>query len=746
MKIRLVMTLVLALALLGLLTVLNRAPAQAQAAGPCDRYVMGNGGSDVGDCSSMASPCRTVQYAINHAVDDDTICVASHVLAGTTVYHEHLTITRTLTLSGAWEGMCVDPSNWTCSMWAVPCAPDKVVLNGFNQGRVITIRGNIAPKIDCFTITEGNAAGWGGDPGGTVENDAGGGIYSKDAAPIIVNNVITANYGCDLCPASYGRGGGIYLINTSGTTIISGNVIANNVADNSTWGQGGGIMLRNSFFAQVQNNEITGNRAGLSAGYGGGMAVINSNPHIMDNVISGNVAGQAVSGLGGGIFIWHVPQTALYAVIEQPVTITLVTRATGNRIFNNIALASTATPDFSGQGGGVYSNNAAVYFYNNTVFLNNAALVGLGEGGGLYLRDAMAATSVVSNTFINNHASWEDEGNGGGLYLVGGSPSVRQNRIEENYASANDGYGQGGGILVNGGAPLLTGNRIVGNYGSVSGGSMGAGLVLSGTTALVQDNWILRNRGSSGVAAAVSGAGVNVFSGAPRLVHNQIISNTSGTVFFATGGGVYVNQSAATLDRNTIVENVASGSMSGRGGGVRIAQNDVFTFTNNIVARNQSSHEASGLSVLHGLTGLARGHIAHNTITENRFGDGVGVWLGANVQVTLTNNIIINQSVGISNTTPASTNAVARYTLFESNGTDYGSGVTSSHEIPGPAALTADFRLLGTSNAINAGMLMPWIVRDIDGDLRPMGAAPDVGADEYVRARLFLPLVLRQYP
>lgn len=741
MKTRLAMATGLALALLWLLATLNSHGTQA--AGPCDRYVMGNGGSDVGDCSDMTSPCRTVQYAINHAVDNNVICVASHTLAGTTTYNEHLTITRTLTLSGAWEGMCVDPSDWTCSMWAVPCAPEKVVLNGFHQGRVITIRGAITPTVDCFTITDGNAAGWGGDPGGTVENDAGGGIYSKDAAPIIVNNVITGNYGCDNCPTAYGRGGGVYLLNAPATAVISGNVIANNVADNTTWGQGGGMMLRDSF-AGVRNNAITGNRAGLSAGYGGGIAVINGAPHLVDNVISGNVAGQAVSGLGGGIFIWSLPEPALNGAQKTPATATLSILVEGNRIFNNNALTGSPSPGFAGRGGGVFcdSGDTPLYFYNNTVFLNNATLVGQGEGGGLYLRDADAATSVVSNTFTLNHASWEDDGYGGGLYLTGGNPTVAQNQVDTNYGSANDGWGKGGGIMVNAGAPILTGNVITGNIGSISGDVYGAGVALSGTLAVLQDNWITGNRGSYGASAVVAGAGVHVYLGAPRLIHNQILNNTTGSGALGFGGGVYIGESAATLDRNTVIANVSSGSVSGRGGGVRFAINDVFTFTNNIVARNQSSHEASGLSVLQGLTGPAQGHIAHNTIVENRFGDGVGVWLGVNVNVTLTNNIILNQSVGISNTTPASSIVLARYTLFESNGVNYGSGVTSSNEIVGPAALTANYRLHSSSTAINAGTLLGWVTRDIDGDPRPMGPAPDVGADEYVRARLYLPLVL----
>jgi len=39
------------------------------------RYVASSG-NDTGDCSSAASPCRTIQYAVNEASSGDTILVA----------------------------------------------------------------------------------------------------------------------------------------------------------------------------------------------------------------------------------------------------------------------------------------------------------------------------------------------------------------------------------------------------------------------------------------------------------------------------------------------------------------------------------------------------------------------------------------------------------------------------------------------------------------------------------------------
>lgn len=186
-------TLVLALGFL-LTFQLGLHTTQAATAVTCDRFVLGVDSSDIAnDCSDEAHPCRTVQHAIDQAIAGDRICVAKHTLAGPLVYPERLVITKSVTLDGAWEAMCVDPRNLTCSFWSIPCDSTNVTLNGAGVGRVISIT-NASPTIHCFTITGGNAGGAAGDP------NHGGGIAARNAAPIIVSNVITGNYAARRCP------------------------------------------------------------------------------------------------------------------------------------------------------------------------------------------------------------------------------------------------------------------------------------------------------------------------------------------------------------------------------------------------------------------------------------------------------------------------------------------------------------------------------------------------------------------
>jgi len=72
-------------------------------------------------------------------------------------------------------------------------------------------------------------------------------------------------------------------------------------------------------------------------------------------------------------------------------------------------------------------------------------------------------------------------------------------------------------------------------------------------------------------------------------------------------------------------------------------------------------------------------------------------------------------------------------------------GTTNLWELP--AFVDPDdgnYHLLFGSAAVDAGV-EAGVAHDIDGDARPLGAAPDLGADE-VHQRVFLPLVLRNYP
>jgi hypothetical protein len=745
MKAHLLIALGLALGLA--LVVLVAAPAPAsQAQVPCQRYVTIEG-ADAGDCSSAGSPCATVQYAIDQSVDGDRICVASSLgLTEPTVYKELITIDRSVILDGKWESECTGLV--PCDFWPVePCDPNRVVLDAQGNGRVITIEPKTAPTIDCFTITGGDADKLWGDPGNDTQdpgddNHAGGGIYGDYASPIIVNNVISGNYGCNVCSDNHGRGGGIYLLYAGGGTIIRGNLIAENVADNSAQGQGGGIMLRESH-GTVEGNLISYNRAGNWDGYGGGIAVVDGRPVITGNAVSHNVAGQAVMGIGGGIWVWS----------DETVSIE------NNSIYSNWAISGEGDAALTSYGGGIYygGHPTVLAVISGNMILDNAASLlrpQLGLGGGLYVTGTVTPTLIAGNTFEGNYAGHNGDGNGGGLYVEQSEVTVEDNEIAGNYASWAGDWGQGGGLFVDGSTVTLRGNDVISNAGGGVAGppaatmGYGGGMVISDTVALVEDNTIAGNLATNSPGSLAVGGGVYVYTSTVRIRGNAISDNSTNHSQYpgptGFGGGVYVQDSLLTLDGNTITDNQANAATQGRGGGVRLVDCPVFTLTNNIIARNAATQLGSGVGAA-----ASTGWLAYNTIADNTGGDGSGLHVSSDVptpEVKAYGNIILGHITGIVNedvgAIPRAT-VMADYTLFEANTTNYSPYVTSDHEIPGPALLLPDYHLSLGSSAIDEVPPLDWVTRDIDGQPRPLWAASDAGADEHAVA-IYLPVILRQ--
>ena len=153
------------------------------------------------------------------------------------------------------------------------------------------------------------------------------------------------------------------------------------------------------------------------------------------------------------------------------------------------------------------------------------------------------------------------------------------------------------------------------------------------------------------------------------------------------------------------------------------------------------------------------GRLLHNTLARNRnfFGTHVGEEYGVLVTgkstVWLTNTILVSHTLGILVT--AGSTATLEATLWGSgawaNVTDWGGAgtiLTGTINLWGdPAFVNPDggeYHILGPSaardRAVEAGVSV-----DVDGDPRPVGAGPDLSADEWV-PHLYLPLLVRGGP
>jgi len=396
-------------------------------------------------------------------------------------------------------------------------------------------------------------------------------------------------------------------------------------------------------------------------------------------------------------------------------------------------------------GGGMYIITATATISNNRVLSNTACW-----GGGLclYHSDAtLSRNTISSNTAEGAHLSW----GGGGLYLYYSNATLNGNTVTSNTAH------YGGGLYLWSSAPTLNENVVTANTVHEDGG----GLFLWFSPATLNGNTILTN------VAYSAGGGLFADSSAITLSRNIVTANIAGlgggllllwpsettlneNIIAANiadlGGGLCLFSCDVSLNGNTIISNTADL----QGGGLYLADSNA-TLVNNLVADNETGKVGSGLYIEFSFL-----RMLHTTIARNSGGDGSGIYV-TNYEdgystVALTNTILVSHTVGI--TVTAGNTVTLEATLWGTgtwaNGSDWcgdGTITTGTVNIWGdPAFVNPDignYHIGAGSAAIDRGV-NAGVTDDMDGDPRPIGAAPDIGADELWQ--VYLPSVLRQCP
>jgi parallel beta-helix repeat protein len=477
-------------------------------------------------------------------------------------------------------------------------------------------------------------------------------------------------------PRGGDAGGGLYLYYSDAT--LSGNTVLANTAERN----GGGLFLYHST-ATLSSNTISGNSANQASG--GGLYLYHSAATLISNTISHNSADKHS---GGGLALLHSDAALI-----------------SNTVSNNSAH----------DGGGLYLGYGDDTTLTSNTVSNNSAL----SGGGLYLYYSDA--TLGDNTVSANTAY----GNGGGLYLYYSYACLNDNAVFSNTATWD-----GGGLYLNASYSTLTDNVVSDNLAKLDGG----GLVLSDSDgATLSDNTVTTN------TATDRGGGLYLYESDATLSGNTVFGNSSTETW---GGGLLLDRSDATLNGNTISANSAR---TGGGGLVLWYSNTMLT--NNVVADNQAGAAGSGLYI----SGSSP-RLLHTTVARNHGGDGSGVHVtnaGSSYStVWLSNTILVSHMVGV--TVTAGNTATLEATLWGTdtwaNPADWGgAGIIVTGTINlwgGPAFWDADagnYHILFGSAAIDAGV-DAGVTTDIDGNPRPLGLAPDIGADELWA--VYLPLVM----
>lgn len=329
-------------------------------------------------------------------------------------------------------------------------------------------------------------------------------------------------------------------------------------------------------------------------------------------------------------------------------------------------------------------------------------------------------------TIIHGHAYL-----GGGISMVGSAPTISNNHIKDNTAHVGAGIYIGDYKNVPPVAnPVISSNLIDLNFGGDGGGIAVSGSAIIADYGLPSAAPLIRNNYITGNVANGKAGGIGSWGHASPFIANNVIranaANYDETSSTLGGGGIY-----STAD-----------DLSGRPVAFAIA---APTIINNVIAANGADN-GGGICFIDyrpapdpELTPPPK--VINNTIVAN---NGAGIYWD-NAFPLVSNNLVAFNTWGLQQGTIGTSTPAIRYNdvfgnTLQGNRTDYQeiedrtgiSGNISADPLATNAAI-GNYNLRSDSPCINKGLsgdVNPaWT--DMDGLPRVVGAAVDIGADEW---------------
>lgn len=274
---------------------------------------------------------------------------------------------------------------------------------------------------------------------------------------------------------------------------------------------------------------------------------------------------------------------------------------------------------------------------------------------------------------------------------------------------------KGGGILVDAGASggtVVIGCLFQNNHATSYGGA----IYLSEGMLTVTDSAFHNN------TAVYGGGAVMTSPNTLFIVERAIAADNTASYgsFIHTSGGSFAMRGSY---------------LTGHGGGSGVIAMDSNGTNYLTLENNLFIHNTDKLFTEMGVPVALQVTIRHNTMVNNTH---KGIVLTEIPTGSIQNNIFSSFGNASLDVWDGSTVSVD-HNLFWANASNPDTGTDAIFQDP---RLTADYHLGSGSPAIDAGVTIGGVAEDYDRDMRPMGSAPDIGADER-RMYSYLPGVMK---
>ncbi|HEV7646285.1 MAG TPA: hypothetical protein VGO50_20290 [Pyrinomonadaceae bacterium] len=575
-------------------------------------------------------------------------------------------------------------------------------LNSNGAGAALYASVSIRPLADGLTITGNPTTGFG--------------IIQLNGADNVTIDGDNPNTG--------GTNRNLTVNNTTTTTVIANSVIriatsaATPSADNNTFRNlnlNGNVTGGNSSLITAATTS-SNSSFGVYVGAKGGATAITAPTNItsvataMDAATTVNnltVDNNAINQCARGIQF-----TGLNAASSTGITLTNNTIGASATLTGNAPFPAPATTVYTK---GILIQGTTAYTISGNTVQSILSFIATTINGIEVATPIGAGTQTISNNTVNGVAQNSTAINvpRGIFVAVAGAPYTISGNTVNNIQIVGSGIASGTvvegiNVATTAASGTISGNKVSKVYNNNGGTTAARGINLGGGSNItVQNNFItdvLGNMtGGFSFDASFGTYGLRVASGTGHKIYHNTVHMTgvmlgSTSTNLLTGALVIVTTSQTGMDvRNNIFSNLVSGGTTSAHASIVLPTNSASAMT---LTLNNNDYN-SGPSV------------TTQAIGQGGFTVGTGVYLASNF------NAAVN--------TPAS-NLRALTTLLGPATNDDASKVVDPL-----VASSTDPHLTGASPMIDAGVSVGLLV-DIDAQVRPNGALPDIGADEFYPA------------